>query len=128
LRSSLTCFYSRKATAEALQASVAAKPAPEPPPQPGPPQPQPVVEPLPASPQDHPVGGETKGLRLVGAIPPEVWNRLGPKILPKLRSGTDLKVDVNFSVMVAVENADQLTAELRQILQELGLADTLRLE
>ena len=70
----------------------------------------------------------TKALRLVGAIPPEVWNRLGTKILPKLRSGSDLKIDVDFSVTVTVENADQLAAELRQILQELGLADTLRLE
>jgi hypothetical protein len=35
---------------------------------------------------------------------------------------------VDFSVTVAVESADQMAAELRQILQELGLADTLRLE
>ena len=120
-------FLLKKATAEALKASATPQPAPEPAPQPGP-QPQPVVEPHPTSPQDLPVGAATKGLRLVGAIPPEVWNRLGTRILPKLRSGSDLKVDVDFSVTVAVESADQLAAELRQILQELGLADTLRLE
>jgi hypothetical protein len=61
-------------------------------------------------------------------IPPEVWNRLGTKILPKLRSGSDLRVDVDFSVTVTVESADQLAAELRQILQELGLTDTMTLE
>jgi len=33
---------------------------------------------------------------LAGPIPSEVWNRLGMKILPKLRSGSDLKVDVDF--------------------------------
>jgi len=35
---------------------------------------------------------------------------------------------VDFSVTVAAESVDQLAAELRQILDELGLADTLRLE
>lgn len=48
--------------------------------------------------------------------------------LHALRSGSDLTVDVDFSVTVAVESADQLAAELQQILEELGLADTLRLE
>lgn len=50
------------------------------------------------------------------------------KILPKLRSGSDLKVDVDFSVTVASDSVDQLAAELRQILEELGLADRLTLE
>jgi len=36
----------------------------------------------------------------IGAVPPEVWNRLGTKILPKLRSGSDLKVVIEFSVTV----------------------------
>ena len=120
-------FLLKKATAEALEASVALEPAPGPPSEPGP-EPLPTVEPLPASPQGDSVGSATKALRLVGALPPEVWNRLGTKILPKLRSGSDLKINVDFSVTVTVENADQLAAELRQILQELGLADTLRLE
>ncbi len=67
-------------------------------------------------------------LRLVGAVPPELWNRLGTKILPKLRSGSELKVEVGFSVKVRAENAPSLTVELRQILQELGLADSVRVE
>jgi hypothetical protein len=50
------------------------------------------------------------------------------KILPKLRSGSDLKVAVEFSVTVSAASADNLTSELRQILEELGLADTVRLE
>ena len=120
-------FLLKKATAEALEADVAPEPAPGPPSEPGP-EPLPTVEPLPTSPQGDSVGSATKALRLVGAVPPEVWNRLGTKILPKLRSGSDLKIGVDFSVTVTVENADQLAAELRQILQELGLADTLRLE
>ena len=120
-------FLLKKATAEALEASAGPEPGSGPPSQPDP-QPQPVIESHPTSTQGHPVGGGSKSLQLVGAIPPEVWNRLGTKILPKLRSGSDLKVDVVFSVTVAAESADQLEADLRQILQELGLADSMRLE
>jgi len=37
-------------------------------------------------------------LRVRGQVPPETWNRLGTKIIPKLKSGFDLKIDVDFSV------------------------------
>ncbi len=40
-------------------------------------------------------------LRLIGSVPPEVWNRLGTKVLPKLRSGDDLSVGIEFSVSVS---------------------------
>ena len=73
-------------------------------------------------------GIETRTLRLVGTIPPEVWNRLGTKILPKLRSGSELRVGVDFSVTVKADGAGSLVSELRQILQELGLAEAVRVE
>jgi len=56
-------------------------------------------------------------------VPPEVWNRLGTKLLPKLRSGADLKVGVDFSVSVEARVAATLSADLRQILEDLGLTD-----
>jgi hypothetical protein len=43
--------------------------------------------------------------------------------LPKLRSGSDLKVSVDFSVTVNKDVAGSLTSDLRQILDDLGLAD-----
>jgi hypothetical protein len=46
-------------------------------------------------------------------VPPEVWNRLGTKVLPKLRSGSDLKVGVDFSVTVNRDVAGSLLADLR---------------
>lgn len=46
----------------------------------------------------------TRKLHLSGTIPPEVWNRLGTKLLPKLRSGMDLKVGIDFSVTLSVLN------------------------
>jgi thiamine monophosphate kinase len=61
-------------------------------------------------------------------VPLEVWNRLGTKILPKLRSGSDLKIGLEFSVSVQADAADGLATELRQILQELGLGDAVKVE
>lgn len=63
-----------------------------------------------------------------GSVPPEVWNRLGTKILPKLRSGSDLKIGLELSVTVPEVSAATLAAELRQILRELGLGDTVQVE
>lgn len=73
-------------------------------------------------------GTETRTLRLCGDVPPEVWNRLGTKILPKLRSGADLRIGVDFSVTVRADAAAHLMADLRQVLEELGLADRVRVE
>jgi hypothetical protein len=67
-------------------------------------------------------------LRLVGTVPPEVWNRLGTKILPKLRAGTDLKVGLEFSVTVKADTANNLMSELRQVVEELGLSEAVRIE
>jgi hypothetical protein len=64
----------------------------------------------------------------VGAVPPEVWNRLGTKILPKLRSGSELRIGLEFSVTVSADSATGLANELRQVLQELGLADAVKVE
>jgi hypothetical protein len=80
----------------------------------------PTAEPVPA--------GRTRTIRLVGTVLPEVWNRLGTRILPKLRSGSDLKVGVDFSVTLAADGAENLVGELQQILQELGLTGTVRIE
>ena len=54
----------------------------------------------------EPTPGDQKAtLRLVGTVPPEVWNRLGTKVLPKLRSGDDLCVGIEFSVSVGSQCA-----------------------
>lgn len=114
----------KKATAEALRA----QPAPEA-------EPQPAVEVTPAgpggiatetgaTPEPEPSGAttpSTQTLRLVGSIPPEVWNRLGTKVLPKLRSGAELRVGIEFTVTVDAGTAGSLVADLEQILADLGL-------
>ncbi len=121
-------FLLTKAKAQALKSG--APPAPPAEPTPGPTGgPAPGGEPLP--PELTPAGPTeqaTRTLRLVGAVPPELWNRLGTKILPKLRAGSDLKVGVEFSVTVPASTFRTLEVELRQVLGELGVADKLRVE
>lgn len=73
-------------------------------------------------------GAAMKTVRLVGTVPPEVWNRLGTKVLPKLRSGSELKVSVDFTVAVPAERAGALVVELKQVLEELGLNQAVRVE
>jgi hypothetical protein len=118
-------FLLRKIAAEALKSGAPTALPPEPQPGPGV-----AVSPQPISaPRPEPVpGAETTTIRLVGTVPPEVWNRLGTKILPKLRSGSDLKVGVDFSVTLKADSAPNGVAELQQILQELGLTSTVRSE
>jgi hypothetical protein len=113
-------FLLRKTTAERLRAG---QPTPEP--EPGPtPTPEPGPRPGPGA---EPAAS-ARTLRLVGTVPPEVWNRLGTKILPKLRSGSELKIGLEFSVTVSAESANGLATDLRQILQELGLAEAVKVE
>ena len=120
-------FLLRKVAAEAIKAGAPAEPLPGLGLQPGlEPVPPPEAGPEPG-PKPEP-GVQTRTLRLVGTVPPEIWNRLGTKILPKLRSGADLRIGVEFSVTVNAANASSLGSELRQILQELGLADAVRVE
>ncbi|MEW6749364.1 MAG: DUF499 domain-containing protein [Candidatus Latescibacterota bacterium] len=70
----------------------------------------------------------TRTLHVAGTVPPEVWNRLGTKILPKLRTGSELRIGLDFSVTVPGMSATGLADELRQILDELGLGGAVRVE
>ncbi len=67
-------------------------------------------------------------LRLAGTVPPEVWNRLGTRLLPKLRSGDDLSVGIQLSVSVDSQFAQNLGTELKQILDDLSIGDRVRVE
>jgi len=103
-----------------------------------PPAPVPTVEAEP--PQELPDDGEAaaatqptvqmgmRTLRVIGTVPHETWNRLGTKILPKLRQGSDLTLGLNFSVLVRADSYESIEAELRQAIQELGLGESIRVE
>ncbi len=56
-----------------------------------------------------------------GAIPPELWNKLGTRLIPKLRSGKVVSLQVRTSVEIPASERQHLAAEIRRILAELGL-------
>jgi hypothetical protein len=122
-------FLITKAQAQALKVKVEPEPIPMPSSEPGP-RPLPWSTPGPsleAVPESVPAS-HSHTLRLVGSIPPEVWNRLGTRVLPKLRTGNDLRVDVDLSVSLNTDLVRSMVSELRQILQDLDLEDRLRIE
>jgi len=122
-------FLLRKATAEKLRAGQPATRTAEPAPAPEPttimpPSPEHGATPGPSA----ELGSSKRMLRLAGTVPPELWNRLGTKILPKLRAGTELRIGLEFFVTVSAESASGLADEIRQILQELGLSESVHVE
>ena len=109
-------FLLLKDNAKALSTSPEPVPVPEPDPQPNPePGPGPDPRPEPTS--------SKRTVRVHGEVPPELWNRLGTKLLPKLRSGEELKVGIDLVVTVDGSTAEGLRADLQQILTDLGIAD-----
>ena len=70
----------------------------------------------------------TTTLRLVGTVPPEAWNRIGFKVLTKMKSGVDLQAAVDLSVTVDRARAAEMLRELRLAVNDLGLKDRLRVK
>ena len=58
-------------------------------------------------------GPPKKTVRISGTIPPEVWNRLGTKLLPKLKAGSDLRIGLDFILGLDTDAAVALQLELR---------------
>ena len=106
-------FLLKKEKAEALKKPTV--PDPEPEPKPGPiPEPEPEPEPGPTPEPEPEPGPQTKTIRLSGQIPPEIWSRFGTKIIPKLRSGKDINIELQISTDIEVSASDNLESELRQ--------------
>jgi hypothetical protein len=67
-------------------------------------------------------------LRITGSIPSESWNRFGTSLLSKLRAHQQkIEIEISLSATVPSNMADSLVTELRQILTELGLANSIRI-
>jgi len=76
-----------------------------------------------------PSGPPTKTLlRVKGAIPPELWNRFGSKIIPKLRSAKQLQALVELTVQLDTSASAALEMEIQQILSDLDLIGKLVVE
>jgi len=85
------------------------------------PEPEPILGPGPEPEPESARVAATKTFRIRGDVPPEIWNRLGTKILPRLRSGSDLKIGIDFSVTIDGQLERALEDDLKQILEDLGL-------
>jgi len=77
--------------------------------------------------------GETESaapvsIRVSGTVPPELWNRLGSKIIPKLRNGENLTASVEFRTEISAKEADSLADDLKLALSELGLANSVSVD
>ena len=108
-------------TSEAAQVQAGQDSTPTPPAVPEPPAPVPLSPPPGAGTSKEAELRKTT-LRLTGAIPPEVWNRLGTKVLPKLRQGEGLTVAIDCSVHIEARVAPSVVAEIKQALADLELA------
>jgi len=125
-------FLLLKAKANSLKS--VQEPGVEPEPTPGPestpvggrgePTPGPSPEP---EPEPTPSAG-TRAFRISGDVPPEIWNRLGTKVLPKLRGGSDLKIGIEFSLTIDGQLAQSFETDLKQILEDLGLTGRIHVE
>lgn len=106
------------------------------PPAPTPPEVKPPEQVLPPPEPEHPADTTLKPtptptatmIRVSGSVPPELWNRLGTRLLPKLRSGQELKIGVSLEVSVDTLSAEGLRSELRQIVSDLGLEGALTVD
>jgi len=90
-----------------------------------------VLEPpvAPPAPPVTPATEQTVRLYLRGAIPPEQWNKLGTKPIPKLRtSGQGLSLTVEASLDVAANDLSHVESDLRQALRDLGLEELVQIE
>ncbi len=97
------------------------EPAPLPPPAPEMPQ-------GPSGPSEAPVSNLPAIIRVSGTIPPEQWNRLGTRLLPKMRAAGVLIAEVRLEVELDPARAAALSTELKQIIDELGLSASIRIE
>jgi hypothetical protein len=87
---------------------------------------EPIGDPPPLTDGHH--EGRTTTLVLSGSIPPESWNKVGTRLIPKLRAVNQLSVGVTLSVEIGAGDAAYLTREVEQILADLSLTGKIRIE
>lgn len=90
-----------------------------------------ILEPpvAPPAPPVTPAPEQTVRLSLRGPIPPEQWNKLGTKLIPKLRaSGQGLSLTVEASLDVTANDLNRVESDLRQALRDLGLEGLVQIE
>jgi hypothetical protein len=86
----------------------------------------PVVEPQPIT--SLPPAAQSARLLVRGQIPPELWNRVGTKVLTKLKQLEDLQVAIDLHATVDAARAAHLMRDLQESIADLGLENVIRIE
>ena len=63
-----------------------------------------------------------------GIIPPEQWNRLGTRLIPKMRAAGPMTATIRLESDVDPTRATALSTELQQVIDEIGLSASMRVE
>ena len=90
-------------------------------------------EPQPASPVFGPLlpeplppddgGAEASTIiSIAGTVPPEQWNRLGTRLIPKMRAAGTVTATISLEIEVDRAKSAAVSTELRQIIDEIGLS------
>lgn len=118
-------FLLKRQTAEALKTGGTPPPGPGREPTGAGPSPGPGPAPEPPGPGPEPAPEPREVvLRIGGTVPPELWNRLGTRLLPKLRSGDGLRIRVDLEVTVAADMESGLRSDVKQAIDDLGLSSS----
>jgi hypothetical protein len=97
------------------------------------PQPAQPASPVPVPGPDHPSPEpgsppEHTFISVAGNIPPEQWNRLGTRLIPKMRAAGSITATIRLEGEVDPGRAAALSAELQQVIDEIGLSASMRVE
>jgi hypothetical protein len=96
-------------------------------PEPGPPE-SPVSLEEPSRPAESPTLNRPALISVTGSIPAEQWNRLGTRLIPKMRAAGTLTAAIRLETEVDPARAAALSAELQQVIDEIGLSQSVRVE
>ena len=75
--------------------------------------------------------GSTSGsafISVAGKIPPEQWNQLGTRLIPKMRAAGLVSATIRLEGEVNPARAAALSTELQQVIDEIGLSASIRVE
>jgi choline dehydrogenase-like flavoprotein len=97
-----------------------------------PPTPEPAVPQKPAIPESPHPDADGSGahaiIAVVGSIPVEQWNRLGTRLIPKMRAAGTVTATIRLEIEIDQPKATAISTELRQIIEETGLSGTVRVD
>ena len=110
-------LLTKAVAAELKSPEIEPTPGPEPTPPSGPVPPE-----EPRGPAEPPTSDQLAVVSATGNIPAEQWNRLGTRLIPKMRAAGTVTATIRLEAEMDPTRAAALAIELRQIIDEIGLS------